>query len=253
MAKKKKCQAAGSRAQPTNKGKAKPFNQSLGQAIKGWKQEPGASSPQSPREVHCQPPPAQVPQANDNDLWSQATSGIAPIQGRDRAVTTKPQALVNEGYVSDEKDVVSHLHALVDGNVPFCIEDRDDYQVGFIQGMDPGAINALRQGDVSWTTHIDLHGLTKKEAKQRFTRFVIESRRSGHCCVLVVTGRGLGSPDGVSILRESLPRWASRGPAGKVTLAFCTALPRDGGPGAFYLLLRKSGSRPYIPLMKEEE
>ena len=79
------------------------------------------------------------------------------------------------------------------------------------------------------------------QSLKELLRFIGGSRRGGEGCVLVVTGRGKRSPNGLSVLREALPRWLSRAPLNSHVLAFCTARRVDGGPGAFYVLLRRAG------------
>ncbi len=41
------------------------------------------------------------------------------------------------------------------------------------------------------------------------------------------------------MLKEELKTWLTRDPLKRVVLAFVTALPRHGGAGALYVLLRK--------------
>lgn len=56
---------------------------------------------------------------------------------------------------------------------------------------------------------------------------------------LVVTGRGLNSPDGNPVLRAKIRQWFTQEPFRRIILAFCTARREDGGTGALYVLLRK--------------
>jgi DNA-nicking Smr family endonuclease len=58
-------------------------------------------------------------------------------------------------------------------------------------------------------------------------------------CVLLIPGRGLNSPLGIGVLKREVQHWLTREPLKRVVLAFCTALPRHGGTGALYVLLRK--------------
>ena len=97
----------------------------------------------------------------------------------------------------------------------------------------------LKRGELPIQAHIDLHGLTKKDAANEVRRFLINSHKRGLRCVLIVHGRGLNSPDSIPVLKESLPAWLNRGPARRIVLAFATARPYDGGTGAIYVLLRK--------------
>jgi DNA-nicking Smr family endonuclease len=53
----------------------------------------------------------------------------------------------------------------------------------------------------------------------------------------------LNSRDAAPVLRESLKGWLARGRLARSVLAFATARPHDGGPGAVYVLLRRDRKR----------
>ena len=88
--------------------------------------------------------------------------------------------------------------------------------------------------------HLDLHGLTKKEAEAETVRFIRESFAEGLRCVLVIPGRGLNSPDREPVIRTGLASWLTRAPLKRLVLAFASARSWDGGYGAFYVLLRRN-------------
>ena len=62
----------------------------------------------------------------------------------------------------------------------------------------------------------------------------------------MVPGRGHNSPDGIGILREKFKSWITQEPFKRVVLAFCTAQKHDGGPGSFYVLLRKYKKKGHV-------
>jgi DNA-nicking Smr family endonuclease len=97
----------------------------------------------------------------------------------------------------------------------------------------------LRAGQFSPEAHLDLHGQNAVQAQCSLTWFIKNAYQRGLRTVLVITGRGKNSPDGVGVLRPLLPGWLSKDPFKRVVLAFCTAKAGDGGPGAVYVLLRK--------------
>jgi DNA-nicking Smr family endonuclease len=97
----------------------------------------------------------------------------------------------------------------------------------------------LRRGEFSIQDHVDLHGLTKKEAESAVNSFIIKSYQKDLRCVLIVHGRGLGSADHQPAIKTELPVWFRRGALKRIVLAFATAQPYDGGAGALYVLLRK--------------
>ena len=66
---------------------------------------------------------------------------------------------------------------------------------------------------------------------------LLEARRQGNCCVLVIHGRGSHSPDG-PVLKQALIDWLAEPPVGSNVLAFASAKGGDGGVGATYVLLR---------------
>ncbi len=137
------------------------------------------------------------------------------------------------------------LESFVRGTSPFDLTESEEFQSGTAPGVTDELLHNLKNGEFAFRRHLDLHGMSREEAHAALNEFVVASRRDGERCVLVITGRGKGSPDGVSVLKETLPRWLSRAPARAHVLAFCTALGVHGGPGAFYVLLRRQGVRPF--------
>ena len=87
-------------------------------------------------------------------------------------------------------------------------------------------------------SQIDLHGLTREEAREVLVDFVRQSRRRGHRCVRVVHGKGLGSPGRAPVLKGRVLRWLVQK---KEVLAFVQARPAEGGAGALVVLLKPVG------------
>ena len=54
---------------------------------------------------------------------------------------------------------------------------------------------------------IDLHGLTRDDATRQLARFVSDAARIGQRTLLVITGRGRHSTDGVSVVRSEVETW----------------------------------------------
>ena len=138
-----------------------------------------------------------------------------------------------------EQEVIDHLRDLVDGTADMDITFSDEYIEGSINGVDRNTMRRLKRGQFPIQDHIDLHGLTQKDAETKVRDFLVNSQARGLQCVLIVHGRGLNSPDNIPILKERLPVWLNRGPARKIVKAFSSARPYDGGTGAIYVLLRR--------------
>jgi DNA-nicking Smr family endonuclease len=138
-------------------------------------------------------------------------------------------------------EAVDQLRALVSGDAPFDLSDGDEFVEGRVAGLDPNLVRKLRRGEFAVQGHVDLHGMTREEAKGAVERFLRASRSAGKRCVLVVHGRGLHSRDQLPVLKEALRTWLSTARFARHVLAFATARPADGGAGAVYVLLRRAG------------
>jgi DNA-nicking Smr family endonuclease len=143
--------------------------------------------------------------------------------------------------VAAEQDAEAHaqLADLVSGGGRFDIADTPEFVEGLAPGVDRRLLRRLRRGSFSVQSHLDLHGLSRAEAREEVVRFIGESRARGWRCVLLVHGRGRNSKDQVPVLKPALVSWLSRGSIGRQVLAFVTARPTDGGAGALYVLLRR--------------
>lgn len=124
----------------------------------------------------------------------------------------------------------------------FDLERRDERVLGLAVGIDRAHLDRLARGEIEIDVELDLHGLSEKDARSLVRAAVEEAYQDGDRCLLVIHGRGRHSELG-AVLREALPEWLTAPPAGRRVMAFATALPRDGGPGASYVLLRRHRSR----------
>lgn len=182
---------------------------------------------------------------SDAELFARANDGTLTLSGVSRRVAPKPtpKPLV---AVTDDAIVLAELEDLVRGQGTFRVHESEEYHYGLAPGVNFALLDDLKKGRFAYEQCIDLHGMTRQTAHTEVGRFISQSRcRDGASCVLVVTGRGKSSPGGQSVLREALPRWLTRAPIRAHVLAFCTARAVDGGPGAFYVLLRRQGMRPF--------
>ena len=113
--------------------------------------------------------------------------------------------------------------------------DVDD-QLSFRRpGIGQDVTRKLRAGCWSIQRQLDLHGLRRDEAREALGQFIRLSHRTGVRCVRIVHGKGLGSPQKLSVLRQLLRGWLAQR---QEVLAYCQAKPQDGGEGALLVLLR---------------
>ena len=104
-------------------------------------------------------------------------------------------------------------------------------------GLDRATDRKLKRGQMTIEERLDLHGLSRDRAYEALCGFIAAAAARDRRCVLVITGKGRG--DGPGILRAALPQWLGAPPLADAVLRFYPAQPRDGGDGAFYVLLRR--------------
>ena len=216
----------------------RPFNDAFSK-LKGLARAPERTRAAPPPPPAPAPPPA--PEATEEQLWRDATAGVRPTTRGADTVAPRPPPGAPERFWHPDLDAVDALRALVSGDAPFDLADSDEFIEGRVTGLDPNVVRKLRRGDFAVQGHVDLHGLTREEAKRAVEDFLRRSRNAGKRCVLVVHGRGLHSKDQLPVLKDALRTWLSTARFARHVLAFATARPPDGGAGALYVLLRRVG------------
>lgn len=195
------------------------------------------------RKAKAQAQVAARQELNDAETFLRAVTGAVPL--RPSATREPPDPTVERVRISEDDLALAELQGLVSGHGTFRVNESEEMLFGLAPGVNLQLLEQLQAGHFAYRSHIDLHGLQRDEAHLAVNRFVAASRRDAERCVLIITGRGKKSPGGMPVLRTSLPRWLSRAPNRPHVLAFCTAQSVDGGSGAFYVLLRRPGIKPY--------
>lgn len=193
-----------------------------------------------------EPPPPPPPKMmtsdeeklSDAELFRREMQGTSRLvtQGRERPVEAERAA---RQRLSEDAEAYAQLSDLLSGTGSFDISDTDEYIEGIAHGLDRRLLSRLRRGDFALQGHVDLHGLTREEARIRVETFLHESRTNDRRCVLIIHGRGLNSKDQIPVLKDAVRMWLQRGRIARSVLAFATARPTDGGAGAVYVLLRR--------------
>jgi DNA-nicking Smr family endonuclease len=101
-------------------------------------------------------------------------------------------------------------------------------------GVSPDVVTKLRRGHWAIQHQLDLHGLTREEARDALAQFVREAGRRGLRCLRVVHGKGHGSPGRQPVLKAKVQRWLAQ--CAEV-IAFAQASGPEGGAGALIVLL----------------
>ena len=199
------------------------------------RQSPKKSEAPAPARKQTPGPPTDA--ASEEALFAEAMRDVGTIAGPNRIVATRE--LTARPIVDDDAEVEAELADLVSGSGEFDLADTSEFIEGAAHGLDPNLLRRLRAGDYAVQATLDLHGLTRDEARKAVATFVDRERTTHHRSVLIIHGRGLHSKDHIPVLKDEIKVWLARGRTGRGVLAFCSARPCDGGVGALYVLLRK--------------
>ncbi len=102
-------------------------------------------------------------------------------------------------------------------------------------GLQNNVLRRLRRGQYSVEGELDLHGLTRREARQALWAFLQRMERRGARCVRIIHGKGRRSSK-EAVLKQAVDGWLRQAQG---VLAFCSARREDGGTGAVYVLLKR--------------
>ncbi len=171
------------------------------------------------------------------ELFRHAAGEVAPLKDRNLAdldrPTPAPLPLKRE---EDEREVLRE--AL---ETPLTFEDRLDMgdEAAYLRvGLPRRVLTDLRRGRWVVQGELDLHGLTRDEARSSLAQFIALALQQGRRCLRVIHGKGHGSPGRLPVLKHLSRGWLAQR---EDILAFCQARPHDGGDGALLVLLQAGG------------
>ncbi len=179
---------------------------------------------------------ALPPGANPGEraLFEAAMSDVVPLKDAGRAELAIPPPPPEP--LKRSEDERAALREAMDA--PLSFEDRLEMgdEAAFLRaGLPRRVLLDLRRSRWVLQGELDLHGLTRDEARAALGRFLASSLQRGCRCVRVIHGKGLRSPGRQSILKQLSRGWLAQR---EEILAFCQAGPHEGGSGALLVLLR---------------
>ena len=179
-------------------------------------------------------PPSRIIQtpAEEQDLWIAFTADVKPLGVRRKGVFCDRHSSNIPGPDLKRRKNIKQRVDLNTKNMP-------ELQQGLAPGLDRRTRARLRRGQVKIEARLDLHGLHKAAAYEVFHRFLERAYAEGKKTVLVITGKGLRQGGEVGVLRQAVPQWLNTERVRHWVHAFDHASPRDGGEGAFYIVMRR--------------
>lgn len=103
-------------------------------------------------------------------------------------------------------------------------------------GLPSQRFKDLKYGRIYWEARLDLHGLKSETARDSLCHFIQTQAEQNKRCLLIIHGKG-GHEGAPPIIKNLVNRWL---PQMDEVLAYHSALPKDGGDGAVYVLLKRN-------------
>jgi DNA-nicking Smr family endonuclease len=198
-------------------------------------------APAVPAKTKASPAPKPNPDEglSDAELFARASVGARPVaydgltpENGKRAPdpASALRRAVAEGGPEGPLEQLSDTAALLN---PVAAEASLEFARSGIQQK---VMKRLRQGLMPWHAAVDLHGCTLDQAREAVDQLIGQARADGIAVIKIVHGKG--SRNEQALLKSCVNGWLRQIQA---VLAFTSALPRDGGTGAVYVLLKKQG------------
>lgn len=105
-------------------------------------------------------------------------------------------------------------------------------------GVDKNTARKLITGKFKIEAVLDLHGYYQEAALDALINFINNAFVAQYRCVLVITGKS-NREGNASILKSMLPNWLNLPHVRDKIVMYSKAQRKDGGGGAFYVLLKR--------------
>ncbi|MEA3404488.1 MAG: Smr/MutS family protein [Pseudomonadota bacterium] len=96
-------------------------------------------------------------------------------------------------------------------------------------------LSRLKKGEYPIEAELDLHGLTETVADETLQNFINRCYQHNKRCVLIIHGKGYNSEASAPVLKNLVNMRLRQI---KKVLAYCSSVPKDGGTGSVYALLK---------------
>ena len=172
----------------------------------------------------------------DDDIdFAQAMrkAGVEPLNQAPRVQHKRKVAPIPRQTMADKQSVLRESLSDEHDSIEF-LESEDG--LAFRRpGIGPDVPRDLRRGRWTIVGQIDLHGMFVEEARGAVVEFLKRAQQTERLCVRIIHGKGHGSPDRQSILREMVRRWLKQRDE---VIAYAEPKEHDGGAGATIVRLK---------------
>jgi DNA-nicking Smr family endonuclease len=176
---------------------------------------------------------------NDEDFFLQEMQGVKKIQQAKKADLTQPHQTTEAQVLRQQAATQEQINSDLNHLQHYAIERVQPHaELGYkCHGIQDNIYRRLRQGKNPIDARLDLHQMTIDKAREKVFSFINDCIKYDLRTVLIMPGKGDRNIEDPALLKSHLIHWLPQLPD---VMAYHTAQPRDGGAGAFYILLRKS-------------
>lgn len=171
---------------------------------------------------------------DERELFRDLVGKVRPVKQDRVAPHRRPRKPVPEQTLRDQQKVMESL--LSDSHEPADVETGEEL-LYYRPGLQHTVMRKLRRGQYAIEAQLDLHGCTVAQARVQLDGFLRQMQASGKRVVRVIHGKGNSSAGKMPVIKGKVNVWLRQKDN---VMAFCSAIPRDGGTGAVYVLLRRA-------------
>ena len=193
------------------------------------------NEPAEKKAVSAPPPPLRT--ENDEEAFQSAMADVSRSAWRHEPANAPPKRAAAPPREPELEDRLIMQEA-IEGEMSPMVQEHPEYIEGWIGVAGKRYLPKLRTGLYSIQEQLDLHGYNRIEARIVVEDFILRMSRFQSCCVKIIHGRGINSPDDRAILKENLQLWLSSRRMSRYVVAYASAQMNDGGVGAVYVLLK---------------
>ncbi|PTU73376.1 Smr/MutS family protein [Pseudomonas mangrovi] len=175
---------------------------------------------------------------DDLSLFQAQMRGVKPIS-HDRADTGKPKR--DRARIDTLRQAAtqrSETHKVDGLSDQFVIDvGAEDELYWAANGVQDGQMRKLKAGQIAFEGGLDLHGMSVEKARDTLWEFLAEATRLEIRCVRVTHGKAARTDGKRPLIKSHVNTWLRQHPQ---VLGFTSCLPRHGGTGALYVILKRT-------------
>ena len=177
-------------------------------------------------------------QDDDFSQFAREMRGVKRITV-DQADTGKPKADRQQVKLRQQNATIKVENQRVDGLSDLFVIDvgAEDELYWARDGVQEGQMRKLKAGQIGFEGSLDLHGMNIEKARELLWDFLAEATRLEVRCVRVTHGKAARTDGRRPLLKSHVNTWLRQHPQ---VLGFTSALPRHGGTGSLYVMLRRT-------------